>query len=269
MCRVYGVTRAGFYAWRRRPPSARTERDAKLLDRIREIYTTHRRHYGSPRIHGALRTLGERVSRKRIARLMREHHLRADIADRYRSRVGVKAFFTSIPNRQLEILADAPNRVWVGDVTYLKLGEQWRYLAVVLDKFSRRVLAWAIRRRRDVALTLRALRRAVHARRPQPGLIFHSDRGIEYAAVPYRDHLATLGCVQSMNRPKSMNDNAHMESFFHTLKNELHEQLHVRTDTALRRVIATYLDYYNHHRGHTSLEHHSPVAFEAVACPCN
>ena len=266
MCRIYGVTRAGFYAWCRRPASARTERDAQLLDRIRTIFVAHRRHYGSPRVHGALRALGERVGAKRVARLMRKHRLRAEIADRYRSRTGVKAFFTSIPNRQLEILADAPDRVWIGDVTYLKVGDQWRYLAVVLDKHSRRVLAWAIRRRRDVSLTLRALRQAIHRRRPRPGLIFHSDRGIEYAAAPYRDQLASLGCVQSMNRPKSMNDNAHMESFFHTLKNELHEQLSVRTDAALRRVIATYLDYYNHHRGHTSLEHHSPVAFEAVRC---
>jgi len=202
LCRLYGVTRGGFYAWRRRPPSARTERDTQLLDRIREIYTTHRRHYGSPRVHGALRALGERIGRKRVALLMREHHLRAEIADRYRSRVG--AFFTSIPNRQLVILADAPDRVWVGGVTYLKVGDQWRYLAVILDKHSRRVLAWAIRRRRDVSLTLCALREAIHRRRPRPALIFHSDRGIEYAAAPYRDQLASLGCAQSMNRPKSM-----------------------------------------------------------------
>src|SRR5262249_42558053 len=121
LCRIYGVTRGGFYAWCRRPPSARTERDAQLLDRIRTIFTTHRRHYGSPRIHGALRALGDRIGAKRVARLMREHRLRAQIADRYRSRTGVKAFFTSIPNRQLEVLADAPDRVWVGDVTYLKI----------------------------------------------------------------------------------------------------------------------------------------------------
>ena len=267
---MYGVTRAGFYAWCRRPPSARTERDAQLLDRIREIYRTHRRHYGSPRVHGALVAEGQRIGEKRVARLMREHRLRAQIADRYRSRAGVKAFFASIPNRQLDALADAPNRVWVGDVTYLKVGDDWRYLAVVLDKHSRRVLAWAIRRRRDVGLTLRALRLAFQARRPQPGLIFHSDRGIEYGAAPYRDQLAAHGCVQSMNRPRSMNDNAHMESFFHTLKSELHGQLDVPTDGALRGVIARYLDYYNHRRGHTSLAHRTPVAFEAVrSAPCN
>ncbi len=266
MCRIYGVTRAGFYAWCRRPPSARTERDAHLLDRIRTIFAAHRRRYGSPRVHGALRALGERVAAKRVARLMREHRLRAEIADRYRSRVGVKAFFTRIPNRQLEVLADAPDRVWIGDVTYLRVGDQWRYLAVVLDKHSRRVLSWALRRRRDVGLTLRALRQAIHRRRPRPGLIFHSDRGIEYAAEPYRDQLASVGCVQSMNRPKSMNDNAHMESFFHTLKSELHRRLHVDTDHRLRQVLRRYFDYYNERRGHTSLNHHAPATFEALRC---
>ena len=264
MCQVYGVTRGGFYAWCRRPPSARSQRDACLLDRIRQIYQAHRRHYGSPRVHGTLRAEGEHIGKKRVARLMRQARLRAEIADRYRSRAGTKAFFTSVPNRQLEVLADAPNRVWVGDVTYLKVGSQWRYLAVVLDKHSRRVLAWALRRRRDVGLTLKALSLAVHRRRPQPGLIFHSDRGIEYAAVSYRDQLASLGCVQSMNRPKSMNDNAHMESFFHTMKSELHQKLLVSSDAALRKVITRFVDYYNERRGHTSLDYRSPVAFEAV-----
>ena len=264
------MTRGGFYAWRRRPPSARTEQDARLLDRIRAIYRNHRRHYGSPRVHGTLKAEGERIGEKRVARLMRESRLRADVADRYRSRAGVKAFFASIPNRQLDVLADAPDRVWVGDVTYLRIGGSWRYLAVILDKHSRRVLAWSIRRRRDVSLTLRVLRRAIQQRRPQPGLIFHSDRGIEYAAAAYREHLAALGYVQSMNRPKSMNDNAHMESFFHTLKSELHRELSVASDAALRGVIQRYLDYYNHRRGHTSLAHRSPADFEAVRSrPCN
>jgi transposase InsO family protein len=258
------VTRGGFYAWCRRPTSARAERDALLLNQIRTIFQTHKGHYGSPRIHGALRALGERLGEKRVARIMRTERLRSHVADRRRSRAGVKAFFASVPNRQLEVLANAPNRVWVGDVTYLKVGSEWRYLAVILDKYSRRVLAWAIRRRRDVALTLRTLRLAVHRRRPQTGLIFHSDRGIEYAAEAYRDHLASLGYVQSMNRPKSMNDNAHMESFFHTLKSEQHKNLIVSTDAALRNVIARFVDYYNERRGHTSLDHRSPVAFEAV-----
>jgi putative transposase len=266
MCRLYGVTRAGYYAWRRRQPSDHAQRDAVLLEKVRQVFAEHQGHYGSPRVHGALMHAGERVGCKRIARLMRQHHLRASIADRYRSRAGVKAFFGSIPNRQLDVLADAPDRVWVGDVTYLKLGRDWRYLAVIMDKHSRRVLAWSLKRQRTVALTLAALRRAAHARRPKAGLVFHSDRGIEYAAAAYRDRLSALGIVQSMNRPRSMNDNAHMESFFHTMKAELHRKLHVSCDAQLRRVIGNYMDYYNHRRGHTGLAHHSPVAFEAIGC---
>jgi putative transposase len=266
MCRLYGVTRGGYYAWRKRRPSARAQRDAHLLEQIRRIHVAHDRNYGSPRVHGALRSTGERLGVKRVARLMREHHLRGKVADLYRSRAGTKAFFTRVPNRQLAVLANAPNRVWVGDVTYLKVGAVWRYLAVIVDKYSRRVLAWALRKRRDVGLTLRALRLAVQKRRPNSGLIFHSDRGIEYAAESFAERLRSLGFVQSMNRPKRMNDNAHMESFFHTMKSELHKKLRVATDTKLREVITTYVHYYNERRGHTSLHHRSPVTFEAVIC---
>lgn len=266
MCRLYGVTRAGYYAWCGRRPSERTQYDAQLLEQIRVLHAAHDGNYGSPRVHGALRHQGQRVGAKRVARLMRVHRLRGKVADLYRSRAGTKAFFTSVPNCQLQVLADAPNRVWVGDVTYLRVAGVWRYLAVIVDKHSRRVLAWALHRKRDVGLTLRALRLAVQKRRPNAGLIFHSDRGIEYAAEPYRERLRWHGFVQSMNRPKRMNDNAHMESFFHTMKSELHKKLCATTDNQLRRVIATYVDYYNERRGHTSLDHRSPAAFEAVRC---
>ena len=266
MCRLYGVTRGGYYAWRNRGRSARAQRDAELLEKIRAIHAAHDGNYGSPRVHGALRKDGERIGSKRVARLMRAHRLRGKVADLYRSRAGTKAFFTSVPNRQLAVLADAPNRVWVGDVTYLKLGEAWRYLAVVVDKYSRRVLAWALRRRRDAGLTLRALRIAIRNRQPSPGLVFHSDRGIEYAAESYRERLRVHGFVQSMNRPKRMNDNAHMESFFHSMKSELHTKLHVKTDDGLRNVIAKYVTYYNERRAHTSLQHCSPTTFEALRC---
>lgn len=266
MCRLYGVTRGGYYAWRHRQPSARARRDAQLLAQIRAIHAAHDGNYGSPRVHGALRLAGERLGCKRVARLMRAHRLRGKVADLYRSRAGSKAFFTSIPNRQLSVLADAPNRVWVGDVTYLRLGNAWRFLAVIADKHSRRIVGWALRSRRDVSLTLAALKRAIHQRRPAPGLLFHSDRGIEYAAEPYREGLRERGIVQSMNRPSRMNDNAHMESFFHTMKSELHRKLHVTSDAKLRAVLGRYFDYFNQRRGHTSLAHHSPAQFEALGC---
>jgi transposase InsO family protein len=266
MCRLYGVTRAGYYAWRRRRPSDHARRDAQLLVQIRAIHSAHDGNYGSPRVHGALQRAGEHLGCKRVARLMRAHRLRGKVADIYRSRAGTKAFFTSIPNRQLSVLADAPNRVWVGDVTYLRLGDTWRFLAVIADKHSRRIVGWALRSRRDVGLTLAALRRAAHQRRTVPGLVFHSDRGIEYAAEAYRTGLRELGIMQSMNRPGRMNDNAHMESFFHTMKSELHRKLSVTTDNKLRSVIGRYIDYFNQRRGHTSLAHHSPAQFEALGC---
>ena len=214
MCRLYGVTRAGYYAWRHRDESARRREDRRLLAKIEGVYRATREVYGSPRIYEALKAGGERVGEKRVARLMREQGMRARSAKLYRANPGTHAFFSGIPNRELERMADQADRVWVGDITYLKVGRGWRYLAVVMDKYSRRIIGWSLSHRKDVALTLRALRRAVFNRRPGPGVVFHTDRGIEYAGYAFREQLARLGFVQSMNRPGKLTDNAHMESFF-------------------------------------------------------
>lgn len=266
MCRVYGVTRAGYYAWKARGESERSRQDANLLDAIRAIHADHEGRYGSPRVHGALRRGGIQVGGKRVARLMRENGLRGKAADLYRSRAGQKALQASLESPALDALADQPDRVWLGDVTYLRIGVAWFYLAVVLDRHSRRVLSWTIRERRIAGLTIAALRRALHQRRPGDGLIFHSDRGAEYTAEAYRAVLARHGIMQSVNRPSRMNDNAFMESFFHTMKAELHGELEVDSVTSLRRVVGRYVDYYNTRRGHTSLGQLSPVEFEGVRC---
>src|SRR5262249_35133828 len=160
--------------------------------------------YGSPRVHRALVASGVRVSRRRIGRLMREAGLRARAAKLYRRIPGLHGFFTSIPNRQLERLATGPAQVWGGDITFLKVAGVWRYLAVVMDRYSRRILGWSLGATKDARLTLAAFNRAVFHRRPRPGVIFHSDRGIEYAAYAFRDRLAALGFVQSMNRPREI-----------------------------------------------------------------
>ena len=136
-----------------------------MVIQIRRVYAASRRTYGSPRIHRALRALGERVAKKRVARLMREQGLKARAVKLYHANPGTHAFFASIPNRQLDCLTDAPDRVWVGDITYLRVGNAWRYLAVVMDKFSRRVVGWSLGKNKDVRLTLRALNRAVGWRR--------------------------------------------------------------------------------------------------------
>jgi transposase InsO family protein len=191
-----------------------------FLDAIRLAFDRSRRTYGSPRIHRALRAAGVRISRRRVGRLMREAGLRARAAKLYRRIPGLHGFFTGIPNRQLDRLAPAPDQVWVGDITYLKVGRTWRYLAVVLDRYSRRVLGWSLSATKDGRLTLAALNHAVFHRRPRPGVIFHSDRGVEYAAYALRDRLAALGFVQSMNRPREITDNAHIESFFRSMKSD-------------------------------------------------
>src|SRR5207248_7006772 len=170
MCALYGVTRGGFYAWQRRQPSARTSQDAWLTERIRQVHAQSRGYYGSPRVARQLRCEGESVGRRRVARLMRSARLQGRSARRYhRSMVRQRAFFASVPNQQRAQMVQAPNQVWVGDVTYLKVAGQWRYLAVVMDRHSRRILGWSLSIRRDAALTCDALRHSVRKRQAAPG----------------------------------------------------------------------------------------------------
>jgi transposase InsO family protein len=263
MCRLYGVTRAGYYAWRRRGISARRRYDQALRTPIQAIFRQSRGTYGSPRIHEVLRAAGTRISRRRVARLMREVGLRARASKLYRAIPGLHAFFVSIPNRQLDRLATGPDQVWVGDITYLKAGAAWRYLAVVMDRYSRRIVGWSLGRHKDARLTLTALNHAVANRQPPPGLLFHSDRGIEYAAYAFRSRLATLGFVQSMNRPREITDNAHMESFFHSMKTDVIHGVNLATHDDVGRIVRSYIPYYNRLRRHSGLGYRSPVDYEA------
>ena len=264
MCALYGVSRGGFYAWQRREPSARSSADAQLIDRVRQVHERSRGYYGSPRVTGQLRHDGVQVGRRRVARLMRQAGLQGRSARLYRrSKVGQRAFFASVAHRQARE-PQAANQLWVGDVTYLKVGGQWRYLAAVMDRHSRRIVGWSLGARRDAALTSEALRHAVRKRRPSPAMVFHSDRGIEYAAFEYRDQLARLGIEQSMNRAGKMNDNAHMESFFHSMKAESLHGKTFETDAQLRRALHSYIGFYNHQRLHSSLNYLPPATFEKV-----
>ena len=265
LCALYGVTRAGYYAWRRRPVSARAAQDRMLQQRMQGLFQQHHGTYGSPRIHRALRAAGWRVSHRRVERLMRTAGLRARVAQIYRANPRLHRFYGQHPNRLWTHVATRPNRIWVGDITYLPVRGRWRFLAVVLDQCSRRVLAWTLGRTRDARLTRTVFDAAVRRRRPRAGLIFHSDRGSEYAAQAFRDRLRTLGVRQSTTRAGAPGDNAHVESFFHSLKAEVIHGARFATDHQLWLALQRYVRYYNHRRLHSSLGYRAPVDYEAPA----
>jgi transposase InsO family protein len=265
MCERYDVTRGGYYAWRRRPASVRDEQDRQLLKRIMAIHAASDGTYGSPRIHRALQQAGVAVARKRVARLMRQNELRARALKLYRRHPGTRIFFLGIPNRARLHQVTGSDQIWVGDITYLRLNEHWVYLAAVMDLYSRRIVGWSLGTDRDARLTIRALNRAAASRQPKTGLIFHSDRGIEYAAYEFRTRLAALGIEQSMNRRGRPTDNAHMESFFHSMKSDVIHGCRFTKIDELREVVRRYIAFYNQRRLHSSLDYRSPVDYENAA----
>ena len=233
-----------------------------LLKQIQAIHRQSRGIYGSPRIHAGLRDQGWCIGKKRVARLMQIDGIRGRSADLYYANPGLQAHYSEIPNRKQDVTVTGPNQVWVGDITYLKLGVHWLYLAVVMDLFSRKVIGWALGRNKTAALTLKALNQALRNRQPSKGAIFHSDRGAEYSAFVYRDRLASAGLVQSMNRPRRMTDNAHMESFFHSMKSDVvHRNLFKQHDDYVR-MVRSYIPFYNNVRLHSGLGYCSPANYE-------
>ena len=263
LCRRYGVTRAGYYAWRGRPVSAHAEQDRRLSAAIHRIFLLHDGRYGSPRVLEALVRQGWHVSRRRVARLMRQTGLRAKAVRGYRAKVNVHRFYDRLPNRLRSLAVTRPNQVWVGDITYLAVARRWWYLTVVLDQYSRRVLAWTLTPRRDARVTCAVLMAAARGRRIRAE-IFHSDRGSEYMAAPFRARVTSLGLLQSAST-RGPEDNAYMESFFHSLKAELIRGTSFTAPPELRRALQRYLRYYNNTRMHSALGYRSPIAFEAHA----
>ena len=265
MCRLYGVTRAGYYAWRTRGQSRRAQENGKLAERIQRVHRRSRHTYGSPRVFQALRSQGCEASENRVARVMRRHGIKARVATIRYTNPALKRFFAGAGNAQWDLQPDTVDQVWVGDITYLKVGDIYRYLAVVMDKYSRRVVGWAYGSRKDVALTLKALNRAVRYRKPPRGLIFHTDRGIEYAAGAFKARLGELGMTQSMNRPGKVTDNAYIESFFHSMKSEIYHGVRFDQDDQMRTALREYMPFYNSARIHSSLNYVSPATYEQQA----
>ena len=267
LCEILQVSTSGFYDWdrRRSNPGPRAAEDLALAEEIAAIHSKSRQTYGSPRIDAELRSLGHRHGRNRIARLMRQKRIVGRQKGRHRVQTTDSNHDHPIaPNRLAEApQTSAPDQIWVADITYIPTDEGWLYLAGVLDLHSRRIVGWAMGPTIDSALVLSALSMATLHRSPPPGLLFHSDRGVQYAAGNFRDALAAAGLVPSMSRRGNCYDNAAMESFWSTLKLELvYRQLFVSHRQAQSEIFDYIEVFYNRQRRHTSLGGLSPVDFE-------
>ncbi len=264
LCSALNVSRSGYYAWKGRPASARATADEQLGVEIVAIHRRSRGTYGSPRVHAGLRAKGRRVGKKRVARLMRDKGLAAQRKRRFRRTTDSNHDGPIAPNvLDRNFVQDAPNKVWVTDVTYIFTAEGWLYLAAMLDLFSRRVVGWATSDTNDRFLALDALYQALRARRPQAGLLHHSDRGSPYASEDYREALRERGITASMSRTGDCWDNAVAESFFATLKGELVDHERYATRAAAVASIGDYIErFYNTERRHSHLGYVSPIEFE-------
>ena len=225
MCRVLKVSKSGFYGWRDRAPSARAQADVLLSEKIVGIHRYSRETYGAPRIHFELRTLGVRCARKRVARLMRQAGLFGCGGRRRKARTTVRSQAEPTPPTpdlvKRNFAPEAPDRLWVADITYVRTWEGWLYLSFVLDTYSRRIVGWSMANHLKTELVLDAVNMAIYTRRPQPGLIHHSDRGSQYTSVEFSSRLREAGLLPSMGSVADAYDNSMAESFVSTLKREL------------------------------------------------
>ena len=265
MCRVLEVSRAGYYAWRRRKPSRRAQENEQLVKKIAEVHKDSRGSYGSPRVYAELCTQGFDVGRNRIARIMREEGILGRRKPRFRLTTDSDHKLPVALNLlDRQFMADEPDAAWVADITYVWTQEGWLYLAVILDLFSRRVVGWSMAEHMRTELVLDALRAALGSRLPaETGLVFHSDRGSQYASEAYQDALDEHGITCSMSRRGNCWDNAVAESFFSTLKTELVHNVIFLTRDSARNAIAEWIEiFYNGKRRHSSLGYATPLEAE-------
>jgi putative transposase len=266
LCRVLGVARAGYYAWCCRGLSARARANATLTAALVQLHAASRQTYGAPRLHADLAAAGQRVGKKRVARLLQLAGLHGVSRRRATPRTTITDPAAAVaPNvLQRQFSANAPNHRWVGDITYLPTGEGWLYLACLVDLYSRRVVGWALADHLRTELALEALHLALGQRRPVAGeLVHHTDRGCQYTAQAYRAILAEHGITASMSRVGNCYDNALAESFNATIKGELVARAHWATRQEARTAVFEWITvFYNRQRRHSSLGYRTPVEFE-------
>lgn len=268
-CDVLEVSRSGFYAWRKRPASARDKRREELTQQIRKIHQRpHHDTYGAPRVHQELIAQGHACNRKTVAKCMRA----AGIQSRTTKKFRVTTTDSNHSHPIAENIVDRDfspsekNQTWVADITYIPTKEGWLYLAAVEDLFSRKIVGWSMSERIDSRLVVAALEMAIQRELPGAGLVAHSDRGVQYASEHYQQLLSQQGMRCSMSRKANCWDNAPMESFFATLKKELVHQEQYQTRDQARQSLFDYIEvFYNRVRLHSALDYQSPLQFEQAA----
>jgi putative transposase len=267
MCKAMKVSQSGYFSWKNRPSSSGEIEDYRLTRLIEKVHLGSRNTYGSPRVHAMLKSMGEIVSKTRVARLMQRYGIRAKTKRKFKATTNSKHRLPVAPN----VLARnfSPNRanqVWAGDITYLWTNEGWLYLAVVLDLFSRKVIGWAMEPTLSKELALKALRMALSQRQPSLGLVAHSDQGSQYASNEYQDLLRRWGISCSMSRRGNCWDNSPIESFFGTLKQEHVFFFKYKTRDEARRSVFEWIEgFYNRERIHSTLGFLSPEDYECLA----
>lgn len=267
MCRVFSVSRSGYYGWCRREPSTRQREDLVLAAHVRRVHAASREAYGARKVWKALLAEGIACGRHRVARVRRELGIEARRRRRFKVTHYARRHKHTAPDRVRRCFqAERPNRCWVGDVTFISTRQGWLYLAVLIDLCSRKVVGWAMSDRNDEPLVSAALRMAITHRRPPPGLIHHTDRGVLYSSGNYRRLMAAHGLLASMSRHGDCYDNACAESFFSTLKNELTHGQAFATRDAARVAIVTYIEgFYNRQRLHQALGYRIPAVVDDEA----
>jgi putative transposase len=266
LCALLEVSRSGYYAWRKRPPSAHQLRDQALWLQIQLAHKRSRQTYGSPRITKELKKQSQSCGRHRVARLMRQKGLRGLQKPGFRPRTTDSVHNLPIaPNRLKTVRAQQTDEIWVADITYIGLSHSWVYLAVVMDLYSRKVVGWALGNHLKTSLAVESLQRALAQRRPGRRLIHHSDQGVQYASGEYQQILHSYQIQPSMNARGNCYDNATMEAFFSTLKTELIHRQDWKTQEELKMALFEYIEgFYNPVRLHSSLGYLSPEEFEAT-----